>query len=213
MTFGAAVSLIQIAVVVSGVVALSYVAMRLGLSRRRALLLGAMCFVIVLASDLLAIVPATRNGSAAAPGVPAAIDASWFESLRASKMPARGSLDEVRTLPPQPSPYDASRHLIVANASSRIVLRGWAIAASAGVPGAAVVAQVDGRVFGKADYGQSRPDVAAALGIDADARSGFTFVLDFAGYPRGPHTVVIDVITPDGTAYETLGLPIAVTLR
>jgi hypothetical protein len=208
-----ALSLVQIVVVVSGVAAVAYAALRFGLSRRHAAAVGALALVVVLISNLLGSAAGSRRLAEAPPPPPQRYDARRVAVLRASAFPALGHLDEVRTVPPSADPFDEPHHAIRARAGDRLVLRGWAIAAAAGLPGSGMFALVDGRFAADADYGADRVDVARDLGIAACARSGFVIQLSGGRYRPGRHTLTIAVATPDGSAYETLGPPFDLDLR
>lgn len=87
------------------------------------------------------------------------------------------------------------------NGGSGIVeLLGWALD-DVGI--VAVDILVDGRVAGRAQYEQSRPDVSAAFpGLPNSALPGWAFNLDTTQYLNGEHTVTARVIDSDGRAVE-----------
>jgi hypothetical protein len=208
-----ALSLLQIVVVVAGVAAVAYAALRLGLSRQQAGALGGLCLVVVLLSNLLGSAAGSRRVAGPPPPPLERYDAQRVAALRASAFPARGHLDQVLTVPPSGGAYDEPRRAISARAGDQLVLTGWAIAAAAGLPGSGMFALVDGRFAAAADYGADRPDVAQALGIAACAHSGFTIRLPGGRFGPGKHSLAIAVATPDGNAYETLGAPLVLDLR
>lgn len=77
-------------------------------------------------------------------------------------------------------------------------LIGWALD-DVGI--VAVDILVDGNVAGRANYGQSRPDVAALFpGLPNSALPGWSFNLDTSRYLNGEHAVTASVVDTNGAA-------------
>jgi hypothetical protein len=216
--------LLDAVVILAGAAAAAYGALQLGLARTAAATLAGLCLAVGIVASLIAgsagalgsagavrAAGAARTAGAAAPPPHIAIDAARFARLRASAIPGRGHVDAVagRSV----VRYDEPRRLILAGTSGDVVLRGWAVVGAVNLPGSAVFALVDGEFAARATYGLDRPDVAEALGNAACAPSGFTLTLHGPAYGAGEHRVVVGIVTPDGTGYETLGAPMTLVLR
>ena len=75
---------------------------------------------------------------------------------------------------------------------------GFDVVASAPAKGIDLV--IDGKPYG-AVYGSPRPDVANAKKVPALAPSGYHMTLPPGTLAKGPHKVVVRVLTADGSAY------------
>jgi hypothetical protein len=62
---------------------------------------------------------------------------------------------------------------------------------------------VDGNTY-QAQYGLSRPDVAAARSVPAYGETGFSFVLAAGHLAKGKHDVTIRVVAADKKTYSDL---------
>jgi hypothetical protein len=111
--------------------------------------------------------------------------------------------------PPAPDPALATIDLldgttagpatIEARYNRPIVVRGWALDRATTGPPRAVYLVIDGRYTYRARSGESRPDVAAALGNPAAAGAGFTATLPPGMLTPGPHTLAVRVVATDGS--------------
>jgi hypothetical protein len=80
------------------------------------------------------------------------------------------------------------------------VFDGFGFDGLAKAPAKGVDVVIDGKAYGTA-YGATRADVAAYFKTPGLAGVGFTATAPAADLAPGPHTVVVRVITADGTAY------------
>ena len=78
-------------------------------------------------------------------------------------------------------------------------------------PAKGVDLDIDGHLFGTT-YGQSRPDVARFKGVAELDHVGYKATLSPGTLQPGPHTVMVRVVSADGTQYDQ-SPPIRFTVR
>lgn len=128
-----------------------------------------------------------RRAASAAPIVPIRTARYW------------GSIDEV-SVAGKPQPEAA---VVRIGSGDSLTLRGWAFAVDAAMlPDRIVVELGDGRSFA-ATTGLARPDVAADLGEDVAAMSGYSVTLDSLALPAGRNTCRV-IAHDDRRAEESL---------
>lgn len=91
------------------------------------------------------------------------------------------------------------------------VFDGFGLDGQAKAPAKGVDVVIDGKAYGTA-YGATRADVAAYFKTPALAAVGFRTTVPAADLTPGAHTVVVRVITADGSAYDE-SPPIAFTVK
>lgn len=82
-----------------------------------------------------------------------------------------------------------------------VPVSGWAVDEPAQASASVVFVTIDGSLHIPASYGSDRPDIAAALGIPAYGRSGFTAVIDPDRLTPGKHTMTIEIVAKDKNVY------------
>jgi hypothetical protein len=85
--------------------------------------------------------------------------------------------------------------------SGSVNVSGWSYNEDIGV--AAVYLLVDGTRIGTAEYGQTRSDVVAAMGVSSDPNApdlGFDFKLDTTTLENGEHSLAIEIVNHQGTS-------------
>jgi hypothetical protein len=78
---------------------------------------------------------------------------------------------------------------------------GFAFDGVAKKPAKGVDLDIDGHLFG-ATYGSPRADVARAKGIAELDHTGYKATLSPGTLPPGPHSVMVRVVSVDGTQYD-----------
>ena len=91
-------------------------------------------------------------------------------------------------------------------------MSGWAVDGKAESLAGGVDVAIDGSPFYKAEYGVDQQDVAKALRVPGYAKSGFSFVLHAARFPKGKHAISIRVIAADKKSF-TEGFPLTVMIE
>lgn len=92
-----------------------------------------------------------------------------------------------------------------------LTIAGFGFDAQTKTPAKGVDLVVDGKAFG-APYGSSRPDVANFYKTAKLANVGYKVSLPADAVAKGEHTLVMRVVTPDGTAYQE-SAPIKFTVQ
>jgi len=96
-------------------------------------------------------------------------------------------------------------------AHEQLTIVGWAVDQKAKSAAGGVEVAIDGVPY-TADYGKSRPDVAAAQKNPQYENSGFSVALAAGKLSPGTHTALIRVLTHDRTGFWEVG-PYTLNLR
>jgi len=88
----------------------------------------------------------------------------------------------------------------VVSGAAPIEMTGFGFDVVAKAPAKGVDLVIDGKPYG-AVYGTPRPDVAADKKVPALAATGYHMTLPGGTLAKGPHKVVVRVLTADGSAY------------
>ena len=125
-----------------------------------------------------------------------------FSYYSATRIIDNGSNTDYRS---RPCPYPARAWIDYPNAEERmsgsVNVSGWSYNEDIGV--AAVYLLVDGTRIGTAEYGQTRSDVVAAMGVSSDPNApdlGFDFKLDTTTLENGEHSLAIEIVNHQGTS-------------
>jgi hypothetical protein len=85
-------------------------------------------------------------------------------------------------------------------ARGNMTVSGWAVDTPNAQLAAAVWIDIDGMLY-QAQYGNSRPDVAAVLKVPAYATSGFKAVIPASDIASGLHRLTLKIVNHDGSGY------------
>jgi len=96
-------------------------------------------------------------------------------------------------------------------ATGDLLVSGWAVDVEAKDLGKGVDVVIDGTPLA-ANYPSDRGDVATFFKNPAYAKAAFQLVMPASGLRRGSHSVMVRIITKDGTAYYQ-GLPVAIVVE
>lgn len=108
------------------------------------------------------------------------------------------------------APDPLNKQPAVTLAAQPLVFDGFGFDPVAKTPAKGVDVVVDGKAYGAA-YGHPRPDVAAYFKTPGLVAVGYTATLPAGALAMGPHTVVIRVVSADGTGYfESPKIPFTV---
>jgi hypothetical protein len=106
-------------------------------------------------------------------------------------------------------PYSLSTTII--SLASDVEVRGWAIDEAAQKAAGGVELLIDGKAY-KTQYGLDRPDVRTFFKNPAYNKSGFTFMLLANSLSRGPHNMIVRVISADAKTYYE-GNPLSLVVK
>jgi hypothetical protein len=96
-------------------------------------------------------------------------------------------------------------------ATGDLLVSGWAVDVEAKDLGKGVDVVIDGTPLA-ANYPSDRGDVATFYKNPAYAKAGFQLVMPASDLSKGAHSLLVRIITKDGTAYYQ-GLPVAIVVE
>ncbi len=109
------------------------------------------------------------------------------------------------------TPVNSMTEPLTVKRGSALSIRGWAVDAPAESTAGGVLVLIRGSRPIRANYGESRPDVATALGNPSYVNSGFVAKVDTKSLAPGLYSVRFEVLTADRTGYYLI--PRIVKLR
>jgi SAM-dependent methyltransferase len=128
-----------------------------------------------------------------------------------------GSLSRPEAATESPAPIQGYLDLPSAEAVSdplTLSVEGWALSKKPGVPIARVVFFLDGEEVGETSLLHPRPDVAAAHGLLATAKTGFARVLSVPAHAQKKTAkFAVQAVLADGSSYELTARQIPLTGR
>ena len=105
------------------------------------------------------------------------------------------NIDEARTASAPKRAFDA---YATAKRGEVVLITGWALDPSTFGAAGGIAFRVDGGAWRPGRYGDPRPDIPGAFGLQADAApSGFTVRVDTAPIVRGNHVVLLGTLAAD----------------
>jgi hypothetical protein len=81
---------------------------------------------------------------------------------------------------------------------SSVILDGWMVNGSAGLPVKQLQVLIDGKAAANADYGFARPDVSAYYGVSAINHTGYRVIVPTSHLSKGMHALAFRVTLTSG---------------
>jgi hypothetical protein len=125
------------------------------------------------------------------------------DGLERSKEQSRCNVEMIGTVTSPLGSAEAMKNILVSSAKA-IPIIGWAVDFNAKALASGIELAIDGRPY-KAKYGESRPDVSAALKNPVYTNSGYTFVLPADSLTPGKHSLELRVLSSDAKRFYSLG--------
>jgi hypothetical protein len=124
-------------------------------------------------------------------------------NLQKSSAESFGNVEMIGTVTAPLSSAEAMSNIVVSTMKPNPIV-GWAVDSPGKALSAGIEVVIDGLLY-KANYGLSRPDVAAFLKSPVYAKSGYSYVLPAGSLRAGVHSLEIRALSADSKRYFSLG--------